>query len=115
MDSPPQANGLSAHPERQAVGHTNGGTNGMARKHESKSLQIVFRRSGDLDRDKFRLKEIVELVRDPRGRDQFFIVIKANGKSCRLGFPEEPCSISDRLLGELEKNFRVDVTVENSE
>jgi hypothetical protein len=75
-------------------------------------MQIVFRPSGDLDRDKFRLKQIVDTVRDPKGRDEFEIVVKANQKSTRLAFPNDPCSISERLQQELYKFFRVEVSVE---
>jgi hypothetical protein len=74
-------------------------------------MQIIFRPSGDVDRDKYRLKQIVDTVRDPKGRDQFLIVIKSNGKSTTLAFPDDPCSISDRLRNDLSKFFRVDVQV----
>jgi hypothetical protein len=76
-----------------------------------RTMQIVFRPSGDLDRDKYRLKQIVDTVRDPKGRDQFLIVIKGHGKTTTLAFPDDPCSISDRLRSELSKFFRVDVQV----
>jgi hypothetical protein len=74
-------------------------------------MQIIFRPSGDVDRDKYRLKQIVDTVRDPKGRDQFLIVIKARGKNTTLAFPDDPCSISDRLRNDLSKFFRVDVQV----
>ena len=47
----------------------------------------------------------------PRGRDQFLIVIKSNGKNTTLAFPEDPCSISERLRSDLSKFFRVEVEV----
>jgi len=80
---------------------------------EGKRMQITFRRSGDLERDKFRLKEIYDRVRDPRGRDHFFILLEANGKRYELAFPNDPCTISDRLVKELTKHFRVEVNVDN--
>ena len=75
-------------------------------------LQIIFRRSGNLDRDKFRLKEIYDYVRDPRGRDQFFILLESNGKQYELAFPNDGCTVSERLLDELGKHFRVEVTLD---
>lgn len=83
--------------------------------HHGRDLHITFRRSGDLDRDKFRLKEIYERVRDPRGRDQFFIRLESNGQRYELAFPNDPCTISERLVNELTKHFRVDVAVGGEE
>ncbi len=80
---------------------------------EGKRMQITFRRTGDLERDKFRLKEIYDRVRDPRGRDHFFILLEANGKRYELAFPNDPCTISDRLVKELTKHFRLEVNVDN--
>ena len=100
----------------EAKRHT-GKTGGTAAKrsatpgHNGRDLHITFRRSGDLDRDKFRLKEIYERVRDPRGRDQFFIRLESNGQRYELAFPNDPCTISERLVSELTKHFRVDVAV----
>lgn len=99
------ANGDSAH--RNGVNGTGRNGSGHAR-----CLRITFRRSGDIDRDMFRLREIYESVRDPRGRDRFFISIESKGKPLTLAFPEDPCTINDRLTGELVKHFRVDVMVE---
>jgi DNA polymerase-3 subunit alpha len=97
-------------------GHRNGHqANGHSQRANERQLHITFRRSGDLERDKYRLKEIYDRVRDPRGRDRFFIVLEANGQRCELAFPNDPCSISDRLVGELTKHFRVDVAVETEE
>jgi hypothetical protein len=76
-----------------------------------RQLHITFRRSGDLERDKFRLKSIYDLVRNPRGSDRFFIRLEFNGQAHQLAFPNEYCTISDRLLQELQKHFRVDVAV----
>ncbi|HXF61637.1 MAG TPA: DNA polymerase III subunit alpha [Caldilineaceae bacterium] len=104
-----------------ANGHANGVRNGNGKSYtpgngpgrgQARTLQIVFRPSGDLERDKFRLKEIYDMVRDPRGRDHFVIVLKSHRKDTRLAFPDEACSISDRLRQDLHKFFRVDVTVE---
>ena len=110
-------------------GHTDGQTNGRANgsatgrtsargngrttptAKATRTLEIVFRPSGDLDRDKYRLKEIVEAVRDPRGRDQFVVVIKSGRKQTTLAFPNDPCSISDRLRQQLSKFFRVEASI----
>jgi hypothetical protein len=81
---------------------------------EPRVLEITFRCSGNLERDKYRLKEIHETTRDPRGRDRFFIVLKSNGHARKLAFPNDPCTISDRLLHELTKRFRLEVTVTDS-
>ncbi len=99
--------------EARTNGHTNGHTHSA--RQEPRTLHITFRRSGDLDRDKFRLKEIYDTVRDPRGRDRFRIVLKIDGVACTLAFPNDPCTISERLTGELTTHFRVDVKVEEQE
>jgi DNA polymerase-3 subunit alpha len=77
-----------------------------------RQLHITLRRSGNLERDKFRLKEIYDFLRDPRGRDQFFIRLELNGQVHQLAFPNDLCSVSERLLQELKKHFRVEVAVE---
>ena len=41
--------------------------------HAARRLLIIFRRSGNLERDKFRLREIYDLVRNAKGRDSFAI------------------------------------------
>ncbi|MBX3016089.1 MAG: DNA polymerase III subunit alpha [Caldilineaceae bacterium] len=86
-----------------------------APRGNGRHLRITFRRSGDLDRDKYRLKEIYDHVRDPRGRDRFFIVVESNGQRYELAFPNDPCSISERLVSELTKHFRVEVVVGTEE
>lgn len=83
-------------------------TNGKA----GRRLQIHFTLSGNLDRDKYRLREMHEHLTDPRGRDQFVIALDGNQSRCELTFPNDNCTISDRLIGELTKYFRVDVSVE---
>ena len=75
-------------------------------------MKITFHRSGNLSRDKFRLKEIYERVRDPRGKDHFHIVVDSQGERHLLQFPNDPCTISDRLTTELEKHFKLEVLVE---
>jgi DNA polymerase-3 subunit alpha len=77
-----------------------------------KLLVITFRRTNDVERDKFRLREIYETVRDPRGRDRFAIAIVDSGQTARLAFPNDLCSINERLINELEKHFRLKVHIE---
>jgi DNA polymerase-3 subunit alpha len=74
-------------------------------------LVITFRRTGDLDRDKYRLREIYEMVRDPRGRDAFIIKIESNGHAAELAFPNDGCTISKRLENDL-KRFKLEVEVQ---
>ena len=81
-------------------------------KNGGRTMHITFHRSGNLDRDKFRLKEIYERVRDPRGKDQFSILVDTQGQRHLLQFPNDPCTISDRLTKELEKHFKLEVRVE---
>ncbi len=92
----------------------NDNENGSARtaNNGTQRLTITFRRSGDLDRDKFRLKELFERIRDPRGRDQFAIKLESKGESLKLIFPDDPCTVNERLTSELVKHFRVEVSVE---
>ncbi len=90
---------------RHAAGARTGG--------HGRQLHITFRRSGDLERDKFRLKGIYDLVCDPRGRDEFFVRLEWNGHAHQLAFPNDGCTISERLLQELRRNFRVEAAVED--
>ena len=89
----------TSHPESPANGNT-------------RRLAVSFRRSGDLDRDMFRLRELYECIRDPRGRDQFVIQLDSKGEAVTLTFPDDLCTINERLTRELVKHFRVDVKVE---
>ncbi len=75
-------------------------------------LTIAFRRSGDIDRDIFRLKELYERVRDPRGRDRFRVRLESKGKPVTLDFPSDYCTINERLTNELTRSFRVEISVE---
>lgn len=109
--------GSNGHNGQNGNGHNGNGAsnghnvNGALLVNGKRTLQILFRPSGDVGRDKYRLQQIVETVRDPKGRDQFCIVIKSNGKNTTLAFPDDPCSISERLRNDLSKYFRVDVQV----
>ena len=76
-------------------------------------LHITFSRCGQFDRDKYRLREIFDAVRDPRGRDQFVVVMETNGSRHQLTFPNEFCTVSERLLHELRNHFKVEVAVES--
>ena len=76
-------------------------------------LRITFSRSGQFSRDKYRLREIFEAVRDPKGRDQFVVVLETNGSRHQLTFPNEYCNVSARLLKELRNHFKVEVAVED--
>ena len=76
-------------------------------------LRITFSRSGQFKRDKYRLREIFDAVRDPKGRDQFVVVVETNGSRHQLSFPNEYCNVSKRLLNELRNDFKVDVKVED--
>ena len=78
---------------------------------QGRHLHITFRRSGNLERDKFRLKEIYDYVRDPRGRDRFFIRLDFNGQAHELTFPNDACNVSERLVQHLTKHFRLEVSV----
>jgi DNA polymerase-3 subunit alpha len=80
--------------------------------NHGRQLVITFRRSGNLERDKYRLKQIYEAVRDPRGRDHFFIRVISGEQTAELSFPNDLCTISERLTGEIAKHFRVEVTVQ---
>ncbi len=106
---PPVSNGgvsnspaATGPPETAAPATPNGG----------QVLHITFSRSGRFERDKYRLREIFEAVRDPRGRDQFIVVMDTNGSRHQLTFPNEFCTVSDRLLHDLRNHFKVEVAVE---
>lgn len=96
-----------------ANGTTSSAPNQTAGKAQ-RSLHVTFARSGNLDRDKYRLREMRDRLSDPRGRDRFVILIEGNDGGNRLVFPDEYCTINDRLISELIKYFRVHVTVEEN-
>lgn len=75
-------------------------------------LLINFRRTGNLERDKYRLKELYEAVREPKGRDAFVIRLLDNGRIVELSFPNDGCTITEKLKTELQKHFRVEYEVE---
>uniref|UniRef100_A0A7C1FDU3 DNA polymerase III subunit alpha n=1 Tax=Caldilinea aerophila TaxID=133453 RepID=A0A7C1FDU3_9CHLR len=75
-------------------------------------LLINFRRTGNLERDKYRLKELYEAVREPKGRDAFVIRLLDNGQIVELSFPNDGCTITEKLKTELQKHFRVEYEVE---
>ncbi|BAL99069.1 MULTISPECIES: DNA polymerase III subunit alpha [Caldilinea] len=75
-------------------------------------LLINFRRTGNLERDKYRLRELYEAVRDPKGRDAFVIRLLDNGRIVELSFPNDGCTITEKLKTELQKHFRVEYEVE---
>ena len=103
---PSAQNGKAAANGDQAAAHKPR-PEGSRRRTTQRTLEITFRTCGELERDKFRLREIYETVRNPRGRDRFVILLQSRGKTHTLAFPEDPCSISERLLTELDKRFRV--------
>jgi DNA polymerase-3 subunit alpha len=81
-------------------------------RRQPQRLTISFLRSGDIDRDIFRLKELYELVRDPRGRDRFRVRLESKGKPVTLDFPNDYCTINERLTGDITRSFRVEISVE---
>ncbi|MCB0066356.1 MAG: hypothetical protein KDD77_04345, partial [Caldilineaceae bacterium] len=60
---------------------------------------------------KYRLKELYDTVRDPKGRDGFVIRLVGSGTPAELSFPNDACTISDKLTTELQKHFRVEFEV----
>jgi hypothetical protein len=87
---------------------------GTASSTARRRLVITFRRTGDVERDKYRLREIYEMVRDPRGRDTFVIKIESNGHAAELAFPNDGCTISKRLESDL-KRLKLEVEVHGTE
>jgi DNA polymerase-3 subunit alpha len=80
-------------------------------RRKARRLIINFRRSGDLARDKYRLKAIYDAVCEPKGRDDFVIRVVDTSRTVELAFPNDGCTISEKLTTELQKNFRVDYAV----
>ena len=80
---------------------------------QGRTLHITFRACGELERDKYRLRGIYEAVRDPKGRDQFIVVLESKGHRSRLAFPDDLCTVNERLVHELGSHFKVAVTVED--
>lgn len=80
---------------------------------QGRTLHITFRACGELERDKYRLQEIVKAVRDPKGRDRFIVVLESKGHRSRLAFPNDLCTVNERLVHELGSHFKVTVTVES--
>ena len=105
-------NGTSHHGTNMNGHATNGHAGNGTSTSSAKKLRISLRRSGDIERDKYRLKQIYDAVSDPRGRDHFFIKLVSETRTAELSFPNDGCTINDKLLNELTKHFRVEVTVE---
>ncbi len=84
----------------------------VSRPRPVRRLLINFRRTGNLERDKYRLRELYETVREPKGRDAFVIRLLDNGRIVELSFPNDGCTITEKLKTELQKHFRVDYEIE---
>ena len=97
---------------RNGYSNGSGSMSGQANGSTTRALQITFRRSGNLERDKYRLKEIYDCVCDPKGRDRFVIIIESGTQRTQLAFPNDGCTISERLVGELTRSFKLEVDVE---
>ena len=108
---PPMFNGGSARAAQDADSEKT--NKAPYAENGSQLLRITFSRSGQFSRDKYRLREIFDAVRDPRGRDQFVVVLETNGSRHQLTFPNEYCNVSTRLLNDLRNHFKVDVAVED--
>ncbi|HHY56210.1 MAG TPA: DNA polymerase III subunit alpha, partial [Chloroflexi bacterium] len=80
-------------------------------RRKARRLIITFRRSGDLERDKYRLKSIYEMVCDPKGRDEFVIRLLDASNTVELAFPNDGCTISEKLTTELRTRFRVEYEI----
>lgn len=100
----PDTNGTSRSPSSLSAQRPAGG--------ESRTLNIHFPLSGNLDRDKYRLREMHERLSDPRGRDHFTISLDGDESRCLLTFPNDFCTINERLVSDLTKYFRVEVSVQ---
>ncbi len=87
------------------------GGSAHVRGNGPRTVLITFRATGNLDRDKYRLKEIYECVRDPRGRDRFQLRLQSGHRTVRLAFPHDLCTINERMMTELDKRFRVEAEV----
>ena len=61
----------------------------------------------------WRLREIYEMVRDPRGRDSFLIKIESSSQIAELAFPNDGCTISKRLESDL-KRLKLEVDVQDA-
>lgn len=80
-------------------------------RRKVRRLVINFRRSGDLERDKYRLKSIYEMVCEPKGRDEFVIRLLDSSQTVELAFPNDGCTISEKLTTEMQKRFRVEYEI----
>jgi DNA polymerase-3 subunit alpha len=100
--------------ERRLARGNQGDNQGGSQSQPQRTLRITLRRTGDLERDKYRLKQIFDTVHDPRGRDHFVIRLVNEQRSAELTFPNTGCTISERLLNELAKHLRVEVSIEET-
>ncbi|MEZ4658021.1 MAG: hypothetical protein R2911_10645 [Caldilineaceae bacterium] len=100
-------------------GHNGDGQNGAASNGKAKNsrkaaevrtLQIIFQRTGNLDRDKFRLREIRDMIANPRPRS-IPDHPRQQRRQRQTGLPNDYCTISDRLVNELTR-LKVEVSVE---
>ncbi|MCW5840292.1 MAG: DNA polymerase III subunit alpha [Caldilinea sp.] len=107
----PAPNGRSSRPSAAVAEAPAAADRYGAPRQAERRLLITFRRSGNLERDKYRLKELYDTVRDPKGRDGFVIRLVGSGTPAELSFPNDACTISDKLTTELQKHFRVEFEV----
>ena len=60
-------------------------------------------------------------VQDTFGNNEFFWaglewfaeMLESDGRRHQLAFPNDPCTITDRLITELQKHFRVETRIES--
>ncbi len=97
--------------KQEAVNGDASKKNGSKRHNSARTLKVTFRASGEFERDKYRLNEIYEAVRDPKGRDTFMLTLQSGQQIITLAFPDDLCSITDRLMKELDQRYRVDAEI----
>ncbi|MCD6290645.1 MAG: DNA polymerase III subunit alpha [Anaerolineae bacterium] len=80
---------------------------------QPKAIYIRLRRTPDLERDKERLRAVIQSLRNYPGSDLFFIEVESQGARYRLSFPDGTTRHCPELMRELEglvgrENVRVE-------
>ena len=80
-----------------------------ATRHLSPGLHVTLPRTGNLDQDKHRLRQIFQLITQRGGQDHFCIYIPNGNKNVQIDFPNHGTHYTSELRHKLVTLFEADV------
>lgn len=78
---------------------------------QHRSLEILFRPIGDPDRDGRRLKNLLGLLTQYPGQDEFIILTEINGEEWVMDFPDKTTEVCKALLDKLAQMTWLEIKV----